>query len=278
MSVDVIKLGQQQEPEIELKPSSLANLAFRSHVVPDPAMSIWLMNLKNDAPIFPWWNIDSELDPDVKTLDDTWGISTPQSLFDCLFLSQLGRCLGPNLYAIIPGYVKTDGWNKLQEPDRQAFLKGQGCIYHLEGNFNDRLSINWVPFGQPQSIVRDLSFGSLWRLFVATQPPDSSKSFCFFSLKDARRLPEIANLLIKEDDKRSEHMAGLVDWFGAYMSPLKKDFSTCGVFYTQKKESVPLFSELQRQFQAAVEAARALLVKEPEPKNVIKVLSRLIAL
>jgi len=279
MGIEIIRLGgasSQSESQLALK--DFASPVYHDYSVRNPDMLIWLMVAFKDRPLAPWWGYDQSIDSDIEALNQTWSISSAQSLFDCLFLSQIKKFSGPNFYAIFPGNIKTDGWTRLRESDKATFLKGQGCIYHLQGDFDAKLNINWVPFWQPQSLVKDPSFANFWRLFLAAQSDDNSNCISFFSLSSPARLPEAINLLIGEEESRSEKLCQVVDWFGFYSSPLQSKYSPCSAIYTKHSSVVSELKSLQHAFTAAFAQAKQDLVSAPVPSTVMKFLSRQIAL
>lgn len=279
MGIDIIRLGEQQHlggSDVEAK--DLAQLTCRDYAVQNPRMFIWLMVALKDRQLFPWWGYDQSMEQEIQTLNELWSISNPQSLFDCLLLSQLKRFAGSNFFAIFPGNIKTEGWGKLREADRSLFLRGQGCVYHMQGSFDSKLTINWVPFWQPQSLVRDPSFASLWRLFMASKSEDPTASISFFSLSDPTKLAEAVSLLIDPEDDRSEKLAKIVDWFGLYTSPLMDPYSPACVMYTNKQQYISKFTELQKNMTGLYEEAKSQLIAKPQPNTALRLLSRHIAL
>jgi hypothetical protein len=280
MGIDIIKIGDRITTDggQSLKSDDLVQLTCRDYTLGDPGIKIWLMVGYKDRPIFPWWQYDHKLDADIQALSDLWSVSTPQGLFDCLFLSTLKRFGGNNFFAIIPGNVKSDGWGKLKESDRNTFLRGQGCVYHLQGEFTTKLALNWVPFYQPQSLVRNPSFSNMWRLYAASQGEDINRCISFFSLSDPSKLAKVISLLIEPDDTRSERLTELVDWFGLYTAPVDDHASPACVLYTQHKEQIARFSELQKTFTGLFEEGKHQLLQSAVPSTVIRFLSRHIAL
>lgn len=279
MGIEIIRLGDKRE-QID-GPGSLPNLAeltFQTHEVSAPPMAIWMMSAGIGRPILPWWNYDARIDDEVNKLSQDWGITSAQGLFDCLYLSQLKKTAGPNFYVIFPGNLKIEGWDKVKETDQMVYSRGQACVYHLEGSFNGQLSINWVPFFQPQSIIRDPSFGTLWRLFVAARTDDVTNSISFFSLADTKQLPKAVQLLINKNDERSETLSHYVDWFGMYSSPIDDRYASCGITYGARAAALARFSDFERQFKAAVDQARQQLAAHAHPQTALKILTRQIAL
>ena len=279
MGIDIIKLTDSQiEPGATRDLKDYAQLSCRDFSVENPPMSIWLMAALRDRALFPWWSYDYQLEQEMRTLDEIWSITTQQSLFDCLFLSVLKRFAGSHFFAILPGNIKNEGWGKLRESDRTTFLRGQGCVYHIQGSFDSKLAINWVPYWQPQSLVRDPSFSNLWRLFMASKGDDTTASLSFFSLSDPRKLAEVVSVLIEPEESRSERLAGLVDWFGLYSSPLAESFSPACVLYSGDKKQISRFSELQNSFTGLFEEAKKQLIAKPHPSTALRLLSRHIPL
>ncbi len=279
MGIDIIRLNDSQiEPGSTVDPKDLAQLTCRDYSVENPNMYIWLMAALRDRALFPWWSYDHQLEQEMRTLNELWSVSTQQSLFDCLFLSSLKRFAGSHFFAILPGNIKNEGWGKLRESDRTTFLRGQGCVYHMQGSFDSKLSINWVPFWQPQSLVRDPSFSNLWRLFMASKGDDTTASLSFFSLADPTKLSQVINTLIEPEENRSEKLAGLVDWFGLYTSPLSESFSPACVLYSAEKKYLTRFSELQNSFTGLFEEAKKQLIAKPHPSTALRLLSRHIPL
>src|SRR5262245_30068870 len=140
MGMEIIRLGNSESKIVNsAETQALADLSFAVHKVEDPALSIWMMTSTIGSPMVPWWAYDAKLDEDIKRLNDLWSVTSAQSFFDCLFLSQLKRAAGPNFYVILPGYLRSEGWSTLPENARNAFLRGQGCVYRLEGAFKNKL-------------------------------------------------------------------------------------------------------------------------------------------
>lgn len=275
MNVDMLNL--RTFANAESKPAELAKITFRNHVTANPVWSIWTMTAPKAQPIFKWWGYDGKMDEDANALNQTWNVSGSQSLFDALFFDQLKKIF-PDLYVIFPGYLRYNGIDKLRPEDKAAFLKGQGCSFHLEGAFDGKLKINWVPFGQPHAVVRAPSFWNMWRIFQANPTDDATNNISFFSLKDTSLLPKVLACLITEDDNRSEKLAQIVDWFGLYNSPRTDENGPCAVFYTKNKESITQFNRLEKQVEAIVAEARTALHDQTTPQTVIKLLTRSIAL
>lgn len=268
-------LGTQAAPP---KPRHLANLSFVAHKVVTPPMSIWMMSLEAQSAVLPWWGYNGTIDEDLQRLNDLWSVSSPQSFFDCLFLSQFKRLIGRNLYMIAPGYLRTEGWDKLSDQARSAYLHGQSCVYRLEGALKQKLSINWVPFAQPQVIIKDPSFAALWSMFVASRNDDVANSIGFFQLADIKRLPEVTNMLIHPNDNRSVDLSQVVDWFGLYSSPLNPDHGACAVIYSGLNAAVPPLSEFQVKFRALLTEVRQMLQANPTPRTAFRILSRFVAI
>ena len=279
MGIDVIKLGESQSAAPGLREQDLAKVSFSLHSVPSPAMSIWLMAMPTTGqPIFPWWSYGRALDEDVSKLSAMTGISSPQGLFDFLFLHQLKRSFQNGLYALVPGNVKTEGWSQLNEPSRAILNRSQSCVYRLEAAFGKRLSVNWVPFYQPQCMVKDASGDNLIRFFNAAKSDDVANSLSFVSVNDVRKLPEVVSLLVEQDEKRSEKMSQLADWFGVYSSPLNDRHGTCAMSYTMSTQAAASFTLFQKQFTALLEAVRKALLADPSPGAVLRIVSRIVAL
>lgn len=279
MGIEIIHIGRDNgERGTKILLQDLSPLAFSSHSVATPQMSIWLMSLSSGQPLFPWWTYSSNLDESIKKLCDMWGVTNPQSLFDCLFLSQLRKQFGSNLYVIFPGNIRIDGWDKLGESSRNLFLKGQECTYHLEGSFSTKLSINWVPFSQPQRIVKNPPFGDMWKLFLASRSDDPVMSMSFFVLSNPSTLPEAIQLLIHPSENRSEEFSKHVDWFGMYSSPITPEYAACSVAYARYPNILGPVTEFQKHFNDLIEQTRFALSSAPTPDTVSKILSRLVAL
>jgi hypothetical protein len=138
--------------------------------------------------------------------------------------------------------------------------------------------VNWVPFWEPQSLVRNPNFGSQWRLFSANPGDETTRCLTFFGLSNPRLLPEVVNLFIAKDDQRSEKLAALVDWFGMYSSPLTGEIGTSAVIYTQKQEVMQRLQYLETQFSGTVMQAQHELLAETFPRTAIRIMSRQIAL
>ena len=279
MGMEIIRLGDEEAPKsIEARISELAKMSFAIHRVPDPALSIWMMSLAPGAAVVPWWTYNAAIDEDLQRLNELWSVSSAQAFFDCLFLSQFKKMAGPNLYMIAPGYLRAEGWDKLPEPARNAYLRGQGCVYRLEGAYNSKLAISWVPFAQPQSMIKDPAFSALWPMFVASRNDDVANSIGFFCLSDVRKLPQVTSLLIQQNENRSADLASVVDWFGIYSSPLTPEHSACAVFYSKEEAQMTRFSEFQAKFDVMLNEARSALRASPTPNTAFRILSRHIAI
>ncbi len=278
MGMEIIRLGAEGTSAIEQRASELAKLNFSTHRVPDPALSIWMMSLAPGKTVSPWWAYNAAIDEDVERLNTLWSVSSAQSFFDCLFLSQFKKIAGPNLYMIAPGYLRAEGWEKLPEHARNAYLRGQGCVYRLEGSFDAKLSINWVPFAQPQSMIKDPAFSALWPLFVASRNDDVANSIGFFSLSDVRKLPQVTSLLIQANENRSVELSSVVDWFGMYSSPMTPDHGACAVVYSNDNAQMARFVDFQLKFDAVLTEAREALRSSPNPHTAFRILSRFIAI
>ena len=179
---------------------------------------------------------------------------------------------------IAPGYLRTEGWNSLSDLARTSFLQGQNCVYRLEGSFNGKLAINWVPFSQPQVIIKDPSFASLWPMFVASRNDDVANSLCFFQLSDVHRLPQVANLLIRPNENRSVDLLKEVDWYGLYSSPINPGHGACSVVYAGENCPLPPLAEFQVKFRALINEVRDQLQANPTPQTAYRILSRYVAL
>lgn len=279
MGMEIIRLGDESAPKpIENQNVELAKLGFSTHRVPDPRLSIWMMSMTPGLAPLRWWNYSGAIDEDIERLNNLWSVTSAQSFFDCLFLSQFKKIAGPNLYVIAPGYLRADGWEKLPEQSRNAYLRGQGCVYRLEGAFNTKLEINWVPFSQPQSMIKDPSFSAMWPLFCASRNDDVANSMGFFALSDVRKLPQVTNLLIQKNENRSVNLSSVVDWFGLYSSPITPDHGACGVVYSQDDAQIAKFAEFQQKFAAILAEARQALTASPTPQTAFRVLSRFVAI
>lgn len=276
MGIEIIRIGQGQGTKVQLK--DLSPLSFSSHNVANPPMSIWLMSAAPNQPLFPWWSYGGQLDEAVTKLNQLWSVTSWQTFFDCLFLSQLRKTFASNLYVIFPGNIRTDGWGELSESARNAFLRGQECVYLLEGAFGSKLSINWVPFSQPQRIVKNPSFSDMWKLYQASRSEDVAMSISYFCLSNPSTLPDAIQLLIHPNENRSEEFSKNVDWFGLYSSPLTPDHASCGVAYSRHASLLGPITEFQKQFNDLVEQARFALAAAPTPDTVFRILSRLVAL
>jgi hypothetical protein len=91
-------------------------------------------------------------------------------------------------------------------------------------------------------------------------------------------MPDIVNLLIQKDDARSEKLAGLVDCFGVFSSPRDDNRGTCALAYASNPVALAPLKAFERGFAGAVEQVRSLLLADPTPGAVLKILSRLVAL
>jgi hypothetical protein len=277
MGIETIKLTDGSTPQ---SGSALAPapVKFAWHQVTDPALSIWNMTVAPDQPLFPWWNYAFSIDEDVKRLKDLWNITDAQSFFDCLFFSQFRKIMGSGIYMIFPGYLRTQSWGELSDSARSAFLRGQGCVYRLDGSYNGKMDVRWVPFAQPQSLVKDPSLEALWSLFVNGRTEDVSNSIGFFALNDARKLPRVISLLVQPNEQRSTELASIVDWYGVYSSPVSPGFGTSAVVYGQKKSSLALCATFEERFAGLVDAIRTALAADASPRVAFRFLSRLVAL
>lgn len=274
MGIETIKLSSDSDSgAIITNP-----LKFSWHHMAEPKLSIWSMTATPDLPIFPWWNYNFSIDEDVRRLKDLWNVTDAQSFFDCLFLSQFKKMMGSGVYVICPGYLRTQSWGELSDSARSAFLRGQGCVYRLDGSYNGKMDIRWVPFAQPQSLVKDPSLEALWSLFVGGRTDDVSNSIGFFGLTDARKLPQVLSLLVQPHDDRSMVLASLVDWYGVYSSPISPGYGASAVLYAQQKSGLDTCTAFQKRFVALLEEVRSTLIADPSPRIAFRFLSRLVAL
>lgn len=279
MSTDVIRLNNGTPGLASpLKRQDLARLQFSHHDAPPPAMSIWMMSMAAREPVFPWWSYGSSVDDDINKLSMLAGITSAQGLFEFLFLLQLRKAFANGLYVIVPGNVRTDGWRHLPERAQAAFQRGQNCVYRLDAVLGKKMAVNWVPFYQPQCLVKDPSADVMSRFFNAAKSEDPTTSLSFFSLSDPRRMPEVVNLLIQKDDTRSEKLSGLVDVFGVFSSPRDDRNGTCALAYAANSAALEPLKAFERGFNGAVEQVRTLLLADPTPAAVLKIISRLVAL
>src|SRR5882672_6725470 len=142
MGIEIIRLGEKQDEIDKLfAVPSMAELSFQTHQVPNPPMSIWMMSASIGKAPLPWWKYDAKIDVEINKLSQEWNITSAQSLFDCLYLSQLRLTAGNNFYVIFPGNLKTESWEKLLESDQFTYSRGQACVYHLEGAYDGKLAI-----------------------------------------------------------------------------------------------------------------------------------------
>jgi hypothetical protein len=278
MGMEIVRLGENVPQSITPNSTELAKFSFSTHHIQNPPLSIWMMSSSIGQPIFPWWNYGANIDVDIQRLHELWSVTSPQSFFDCLYLSQFKKMAGQNFYAIIPGYLRNDGWDKLSDSARSAYLRGQGCVYRLEGAFDSKLTINWVPFAQPQCIIKDPTFNSFWSMFTSARNDDVANSVGFFSLADAHKLPQVASLLIQPSENRSIQLTEVVDWFGLYSSPITPDFATCNVIYSKNKAFIEQLAGFQSQFEALLKNTRDALKGSPLPHTAFRILSRLVAI
>lgn len=275
-NMEILKLGNVRQvvgPNIQQE--DLADIHFRRHIVPDSTMAIWLMNLTPNKYILPWYGYRTELDDDIQTLKSNWSVVSPQSLFDLLFLNALSRFGGKNLFVIFTGDIKSNNWKRLSESDQRTYSRGQSCVYHLEGSYGKKINVNWVPFYQPQSLVKDPKFDSLWHLYLAKHDEQNDvNAISFFSLSDLGKLPEVIKLLVNRDEKRSENLAALVDWFGVYSSPLREGFTTSALVYSNDQKIFSGLSRLESQITGMYDQAKAEFLKKAEPRSALRVISR----
>ncbi len=279
MSAETIRLGTgHRTGTTPLQRQDLARLEFVHHDVAAPLMSVWMMSLPAGQPVFPWWSYDGSVDDDVTRLSSLSGISSAQGLFDFLFLLQIRKAIKDGLYVIVPGNVRSDGWRDLPERARAAFEKGQACVYRLEAAHGKKTSVNWVPFFQPQCIVKDPTADVMGRFFHAAKTDDPTNSLTFFTLSDVRRMPDVVNALIQKDERRSERLSRLVGLFGVYSSPRDERHGACALAYASDPAALMSLKAFERGFSGAVEQVRTMLLAEPTPATALKILSRLMAL
>ena len=278
MGTETIRLRNEAQRADGAKAQDLARISFSEYQVPAPAMAISVMTAAPGQPVFPWWNYEARVDEEIHRLNQMWAVTSDQSLFDLIFLAGLKQAAGADVYVIFPGNLRTEGWKDLSENAKSTLTRGQGCVYRLEASFSGKMAINWVPFYQPQGVVKAPAFESLWRLFVAARSEDVANSISFFSLKDTRRLPQVANLLIQPDDKRSEKMAELTDWFGVYSSPVHPNYGAAAVFYAKDIASLGFYKQYQARFSSVIDQVRKELLAEPGPATALRLVSRLVAL
>jgi hypothetical protein len=256
---------------------TLTKVHFAWHHVPQPSLSIWNMTTTPDQPLFPWWNYNFSIDEDVRRLKDLWNVTDSQSFFDCLFLSQFKKVVGTGMYVLFPGYLRTQSWGDLNDAARSAFLRGQGCVYRLDGAYNGKMDIRWVPFAQPQSLVKDPAMEAMWSLFVNGRTEDVSNSIGFFGLNDARKLSQVLSLLTQPHEERSAALSEVADWYGLYTSPISPSYGTSAVVYAQEKSGLALCATFQQHFAVLVDEVRAALLVDPSPRVAFRILSRLVA-
>lgn len=280
MGIDVIQLGGQGNLSDPLAPraAELGRLSFSTHHIANPQMSIWMMSTPVGQALLPWWKYTAKADQDIEHLNNIWLVNSAQSFFDCLFLSQLRKTLGSDLYWIVSGNLRGEGWSHLPEDARASYLRSQGCVYRLEGEYNGRLNINWVPFGQPQALIKQPSFQSLWPMFVHGRTDDVANSISFFSLSDAKKLPQVVGQLIQQNENRSIDLTSMVDWFGCYTSPLTPEHSACAAIYAKERSAVERLQKFQEEFKALIDQARSQLEADLVPHTAYKILSRFIAI
>lgn len=279
MGIEIVRLGSfipNAEDNIEV--DDLTKLSFNFYSVDSVPMHMWYMSTNPGKRLFPWWAYKSVGDKDIQTLQEMWNVTSAQSLFDLLFLSFIWRSAGSKFFAIFPGNIKSENWVGVRELDRTTFLRGQGCIYHLYGENEKKLSINWVPYWQPQSLVKDPSVSNFWNLFSSIPNSDPAKCITFFHLSDTAKLPQVVNLLIQQEENRSEKLAALVDWFGFYSSPNVENLTPASVVYSKDKEVISQFVEKQKNLEDMFQQIQSQLVRETHPHAAIRLLSRLIAL
>lgn len=274
MGIEIIKLDHAGESIEDKQVPELASLHFSTHEVPNPQMAIWVMTAQPGLPLMPWYKYQGSYENDIDRLGKQWSVSSDQGLFDCLFLSTLKKIAPMNLYMIFPGNIRTEGWNRLPENSQYAFNRGQGCVYRLEGTYKTKMTINWVPFYQPQSVLRDPTMENLWRLFVAGRSDDASNCISFFSLPNSKDLPLALQLLMGMDDDRSEKLSRVVEWFGIYSSPITPSHGAFATIYAENKEKLVSFTSLETRFKELADQVRSILSSHNEPAAVLSVLSR----
>jgi hypothetical protein len=277
MGIEIIRLGDKRDTIPAAGVQDLATVHFSTHSVAQPPMSIWLMAVAKRLPILPWCVYNAGIDEDIHKLYDLWNITSAQSLFDFLYLSLIKKTFPSDLYVLFPGNIKTDAWDKIKDPQRVTFQRGQGCLYRLEASYGKKLDVNWVPFYQPQSVVKDPSFDHLWRLFVAAKMEDVANSISFFSLSDSRKFPDAVTILIQQNENRSESLSGAVDWFGVFSSPLTDRNSACAVAYMKNKALLSTFVDLETRFKYLLDQCKAALLADTSPASVLRLLGRLAA-
>lgn len=279
MSAETIRLNTTGTNQgVPAQRQDLARLTYAHHDALAPQMSVWMMSLPAGQPVFPWWTYGGAVDSDVTRLATMAGVTSDQGLFDFLFLLQLRRAYKDGLYVIVPGNVRTDGWHLLPEPAQAAFNRGQACVYRLEATAGKKTTVNWVPFFQPQCVVKEPSADVMGRFFNAAKSEDPTTSLSFFSLSDVRRMPEVVSLLIKKDDTRSEKLSRLVNMFGVYSSPRDERNGTCALVYAADQAALAPLKAAERGFTGAVEQVRSMLLADTTPGCAMKVLSRLVTL
>lgn len=280
MSAETIKLGTGLKAfaGTSLQRQDLARMQFVHHDVAAPLMSVWMMSLPAGQPVFPWWSYDGAVDEDVNRLATLTGITSGQGLFDFLFLLQLRKTFRDGLYVIVPGNVRTDGWHLLPERAQSAFQRGQACVYRLEASNGRKMMVNWVPFFQPQCLVKDPTADIMGRFFNAAKSEEPTTSLSFFTLNDVRRMPDVVNALIQKDDRRSEKLSRLVNAFGVFSSPRDERNGACALAYASDPAALEPLKACERGFSGAVDQVRTLLLAEPTPATALKILSRLVAL
>lgn len=278
MGIEIVRLGEHNPTSTSPFEASLANVSYQEFFVPHPQMNVWMAYVDNNRPLFPWWGYNSHVDEDMTILKQMWDVLGPQSLFDCLFLSSLQKNAGGNFYIIFPGIIKSQNWANVKPGDRSLYLSGQACMYHLTGLFEKKLTIQWVPFWQPQSLVKDPYFISMWRLFRQISVDEASRCLTFFKLSDPSKLPKILTLLNDAEEKRSEKLSELVDWFGMYSSPLQDAYRTGCIVYGREKASLQSMINVRNHFDHVLREAQRALSKQTEPRAVLRFLSGHIAL
>ena len=130
----------------------------------------------------------------------------------------------------------------------------------------------------PWWCAKDASADNTVRFFNATKSNDVVISLSFIAINDVRKLPEMVNLLVQPDEKRSEKMVQIADWFGVYSSPRNDKYSTCAMVYTANKPAVMSFALFEKQFSETIDLVRKALIADPTPGTVLKLVSRFVAL
>lgn len=272
MGIDMINLGSGAQAG---RSSDLAELEFRSQAFPNNRIQIWMMASAPGKSAFPWWSFHPEISSDIEALHKAWRVTGPQSLLDVLFLREIQRHAGDNLFVIFPGFLQSRQAQRLAEDDRQILRNGMSCTYHLEAALQQKLAISWVPFWEPQSVVRAPKADALWRLFLAARQEETVNCITFFSLSQPKALPEVMNLLKSPNAAdRSQRLATMVDWFGVYSSPSSEKFAPCAVIYSAQMGAPGVFAGIQRDLRAQVQGVRDAMITEPGPATLHRYLDR----